>query len=453
MTDEIQKTENKMTDTPTGKLLFMMSWPAILSMIIQAMYNIVDTIFVSYVGEQAVAAVTYIFPINMLMISFAVGTGVGINSLISRRLGARRYDEANDAASHGYMLGVCNWIAFALFGIFFAGAFVRLFTQTPYIVENATLYLRITSIGCLFIMIQVINEKLLQATGNMILPMVCSLTGGIMNIILDPLFIFGIGPFPEMGVTGAAVATVLGQLLSFILGTALVFGREHAVKITFKGFRPKKTILKDIYGVAAPAILMQAIGSVMNFGMNMIIGKISETAIAVFGVYFRLQSFIFMPVIGINQGSLPILGFNYGARNKERFMSTYKKSILAAFIIMGIGFIIFQLFPRELLSIFNASDEMYEIGEHALRLISICFIPAAYGVTTSNVFQATGHGTLSLWSSLIRQLVGILPLAFILTRYYGLDGAWASFALAEVLGTIYLISAFIWLYKKEIRDL
>ena len=453
MTDQIKKTENKMTDTPTGKLLLMMSWPAILSMVIHAMYNIVDTIFVSYVGEQAVASVTYIFPVNMLMVSFAVGTGVGINSLIARRLGARRYDEANKAATHGYMLGTCNWLLFALFGLFFAHAFISIFTHTPYILENASIYLRITTIGSLFIMIQVTNEKMLQATGNMILPMICSLTGGIANIILDPLFIFGIGPFPEMGVTGAAVATVLGQFISFVLGCLLVFCREHAVKVTFRGFRPEKQIIKDIYSVGAPAILMQAIGSVMNFGMNMIIGRISETGIAVFGVYFRLQSFVFMPVIGINQGSLPILGFNFGARNKERFLSTYKWSILFAMIIMFAGFLVFQLFPRQLLSIFNATDEMYEIGVSALRLISICFIPAAYGITTSNVFQATGHGTLSLWSSLIRQLVGILPLAFILTRFYGLNGAWASFALAEILGTLYLILVFIWLYKKEIRDL
>ena len=453
MSDKITAHQNLMLDTPIGRLLFKMSWPAILSMLIQACYNIVDTIFVAYVGEQAVAAVTYIFPINMLQIAVGVGTGVGINSLISRRLGAKRLEEANLAASNGYFLAVCSWAAFAIFGIFFAGAFMNTMTETPYILENGSIYLRITCICSFFILVQVTNEKIMQATGNMVVPMLCSLIGAITNIALDPLFIFGIGPFPEMGVTGAAVATVIGQCVSFIIGSIYVFKNDHAVKISFKGFKPNGSIIKDIYAVGAPAMIMQAIGSVMGFGMNLIVGNISETGVAVLGIYQRLQSFVFMPCFGLTQGLLPILGFSFGAKNKKRFMSAYKRALTVALIIMGVGFICFQLFAHQLLQIFNATDEMYEIGVGALRIISICFIPAAYGIATSTTFQATGHGVLSMIASIIRQLAGILPIAFILSKFMGLTGAWLGFPLAEILGTAYIIGAYIWHYKKEIRDL
>ncbi len=453
MSQEVKMSENKMGTMPVGKLLLNMSWPAILSMLIQALYNIVDTMFVSFINEQAIAAVTYIFPISMLMIAFSVGTGVGINSLIARRLGARRFDEANDAASHGFRLSFFNWAIFAIFGLFFAKMFMEAFTETPYIIENGTAYLQVTTIGSLFLMVQVTNEKILQSTGNMIMPMICSLAGAVTNVILDPCFIFGIWIFPEMGVTGAAVATVIGQAVSMTLGLFLLFGKNHAVTIKFKGFKFKGEIIRDIYAVGLPAIIMQAIGSVLMFGLNAILGAISETGIAVLGVYQRLQSFVFMPVFGLTQGALPILGFNFGARNKERFIHTYKLALRVALIIMGAGFIFFQLFPETLLSIFNATEQMYEIGSKALRIISICFIPAAYGITTSTVFQATGHGVLSLWSSLIRQLVGALPAAFILSRFIGMTGIWAAFPIAEVLGTGYVICAFIWLYKREIKNM
>lgn len=453
MSEEVKISENKMGVMPVGKLLFNMSWPAILSMLIQALYNIVDTMFVSFINEQAIAAVTYIFPINMLMIAFSVGTGVGINSLIARRLGARRFDEADDAASHGFRLSFFNWVVFAIFGLFFAEAFLNAFTQTPYIVENGAAYLRVTTIGSLFLMVQVTNEKILQSTGNMIMPMICSLAGAVTNVILDPCFIFGLWIFPEMGVTGAAVATVIGQAVSMVLGLFLLFGKDHAVTIRFRGFRFKGEIIRDIYAVGLPAIIMQAIGSVMLFGLNAILGAISETGVAVLGVYQRLQSFVFMPVFGLTQGALPILGYNFGARNKERFTHTYKLALRVALIIMGAGLVCFQLFPDVLLSIFNATDQMYEIGDKALRIISVCFVPAAYGITTSTVFQATGHGILSLWSSLIRQLIGALPAAFILSRFIGMTGVWVAFPIAEVLGTCYVICAFVWLYRREIKTM
>lgn len=447
--------ENKMGTMPVRKLIITMSWPAVISMLIQAMYNVVDSFFVSRIGEEALAAITYIFPVQMVMMSCAIGTGVGINSLISRRLGARKTDEADLAASHGYRLAFFSWAGFALAGIFLSRPLMSVMTDTPYIVEEGTKYMSIVLIGSLFVFVQIISEKILQATGNMIFPMICSMTGAFTNIILDPLFIFGIGPFPQMGVTGAAVATVMGQFLSMCLGQYLLFGKKHPVKVKLRGWKWQGRIAKDIYAVGFPAILMQCIGSVMQFGMNMILNSFTETAVAVMGVYGRLQSFIFMPVFGLNQGVLPILGYNYGAKDKKRLMDTYRTGFAFAFTIMGIGLVVFQLFPHELLSIFNAqgSQEMYDIGVPALRAISWCFLPASYGIMTSSVFQGTGHGFLSLWASLIRQLVGILPIAFALGYIFGLRMVWYAFPLAEIIGTAYLIIAFISLYKRDLKNL
>lgn len=446
---------NKMGTMPVGKLIVTMSWPAVVSMLIQAMYNVVDSFFVSRISEEALAAITYIFPVQMVMMSTAIGTGVGINSLISRRLGARRLEEANLAASHGYRLAFFSWAFFALAGIFASKPLMQVMTDTPYIVEEGTKYMTIVLVGSLFVFVQIISEKILQATGNMIFPMLCSMTGAVTNIIFDPLLIFGIGPFPEMGVTGAAVATVTGQLFSMILGQYLLFGKKHPVKVRLRGWKWQSRIVKDIYAVGFPAILMQCIASVMQFGMNMILNSFTETAVAIMGVYGRLQSFIFMPVFGLNQGVLPILGFNYGAKNKKRFMDAYKKGFIIAFTIMALGLIVFQLFPHQLLAIFNTqgNEMMYTIGVPAFRAISLCFIPASYGIMTSCVFQASGHGFLSLWSSLIRQLVGILPIAYIAGKMFGLQAVWYSFPLAEILGTAYLIIAFINLYKKDLKHL
>ena len=452
---EKKPTHNKMGEMPVGRLIINMSWPAILSMLIQAFYNVVDSFFVSRLGEEALAALTYVNPIQFLIISFGVGTGVGINSLISRRLGAGRLEEANMAACHGYRLSFFNWGLFALIGLFFAKPIMDLMSDNPYIIESGVIYMQIITIGCVFVMVQISTEKILQATGNMKLPMFCSLVGAITNIILDPILIFGYGPFPEMGVAGAAIATVFGQFLSMCLGQYLLFAKEHSVKVRLKGWKFDKQIVKDIYAVGAPSILMQSIGSVMQFGMNMILGSLTETAVAVMGVYGRLQSFVFMPVFGMNQGVMPIMGYNFGARNRKRLMETYKKGFLIALSIMSIGLVIFQLFPSQLLSIFNAqgSQSMYDIGIPALRAISWCFIPASFGIMTSSIFQATGHGFISLWASLIRQLVGILPLAWILAKVGGITLVWYSFPLAEILGTAFLIIMLVHIYKNEIKRL
>lgn len=446
---------NKMGEMPVGRLILNMSWPAVLSMLIQAFYNVVDSYFVSLISEQALAAVTYIFPVQLLIISVGVGTGVGINSLISRRLGAQRFEEADLAASHGYRLSFFNWMFFALIGIFLSGPVMHLMSDTPYIVESGISYMRIITIGSLFVMIQVSTEKILQATGNMMLPMICGILGAVTNIIFDPILIFGLGPFPELGVSGAAIATVFGQLLSMCLGQVLLFRGKHHVKVRLRGWKVQKSIIKDIYAVAFPAMLMQSMASVMQFGMNYILGGINETAVAVLGVYGRLQSFIFLPVFGLNQGVLPIMGYNYGAKDRKRLMETYRKGFGTAFVIMSAGLIIFQMFPGQLLAIFNShnSQAMYEIGIPALRTISFCFLPAAFGIMTSSIFQAIGHGFASLWGSLLRQLIGILPLAWIFARIAGLSLVWYSFPLAEVIGTIYFAIALRFVYNREIKGL
>ncbi len=451
MSEEIR--ENKMGTMPIGKLIVTMSWPAILSMLIQALYNIVDSIFVSMISEQALAAVTYIFPVQMLLIAVGVGTGVGINSLISRRLGARRFEEANMAASCGYRLSFFNWAGFALVGLLFSGLYMSFFSSTPYVMESGAVYMRIITIGSLFVFVEVSTEKILQATGNMLFPMVCSVAGAAVNIGMDPVLIFGVGPFPEMGVAGAAIATIIGQLVSMIMGQYLLFKKDHQVVVKVRGFKMESAILRDIYAVGLPAILMQAMMSILQFGLNAILAGLSETAVAVNGIYGRLQSFIFMPVFGLNQGTLPIMGYNYGARNKKRLMQAFKVGFWIAFVIMLVGLILFQTFPKQFLSMFNASEGMYGIGIPALRTISICFLPASFGILASSFFQATGHGIMSFWGSLIRQLVGILPLAWILARIGGLDLVWWAFPLAEILGFVYCIITMRYIYKKDIAKL
>ncbi|MCB6993692.1 MATE family efflux transporter [bacterium 210820-DFI.6.37] len=448
-----QLRENKMGTMPIGRLIATMSWPAILSMLIQALYNIVDSIFVSMISEQALAAVTYIYPVQMLLVAVGVGTGVGINSLISRRLGAKRFEEADLAASHGYRISFFNWIGFALIGLLLSDIYMKFFSDTSYILENGAAYMRIITIGSVFVLVEVTTEKILQATGNMLFPMLCSIAGAVTNVILDPLLIFGVGPFPRMGVTGAAVATILGQLVGMILGQYLLFSKEHQVKVKVRGFKMNSCIIRDIYSVGLPAILMQAMLSILQFGLNAILAGLSETAVAVNGVYGRLQSFIFMPVFGLNQGALPIMGYNYGARDKVRLMKAFKVGFGVAFTIMAIGLILFQLFPRQFLSLFNASEAMYEIGTPAFHIISLCFLPASFGILASAFFQATGHGVLSLWASLIRQMIGILPLAWILARAGGLPAVWYAFPIAEVIGVLYSIIAMRYIYKKEIAKL
>lgn len=438
---------------PVNKLLINMSWPAMLSMLVQACYNIVDSIFVAQVGEKALTAVTLAFPMQMLVVSVGVGTGIGINSLISRRLGAKFFDEANMAASMGMKLAVFSWVVFAIIGLTCSEPFMSLFSDDAYITEAGTRYLTICLSLCLFGLFQMTSEKILQATGNMFYPMLCTFFGAGVNIILDPIFIFGLLGVPRLEVTGAAIATVIGQTCGGTLAMIILFKKSHILKIKIRGTGIDRGTIKNIYAVGAPSIIMQTLLSVMHVFFNGILAGLSLTAVAVMGVYGRLQSFVFMPVFGINQGSLPIFGYNYGAKNKKRFKDAYKGALIMASTIMAAGLVVFQLFPHQLLSLFSATPEMYEMGEMALRRISICFLPAAIGIVSSGVFQATGHGFISLFGSLIRQFIGILPIAFIMSRTVGLEGVWWSFAMAEVLGLTYILIMTKRLFKKQINTL
>ena len=448
-------TENKMGYMPIRPLMISMSLPAIISMTINALYNIVDSYFVARISEDALTAVSIIMPLQLMIIAVGVGTGVGINSLISRRLGARRQEDADKAATTGILLGVCNWLVFMLVGLLLPGAFVSAYAKPgTYIYEAATQYLMIVFCGSFFIFVQVNMEKILQATGNMKAPMICSMSGAITNVILDPIMIFGLLGFPKLGVVGAAIATVIGQVVGFTIGVCILFGgKNHLVNIRFKGFRPEKRIIKEIYQVALPSIIMQSIASVMNVLYNMILVAYSTTAVAVLGVYFKIQSFVFMPVFGLNQGVLPIIGFNYGARNKERVKEARKEGIRLALFFMVIGLILFQTIPDKLLLIFDASPKMLEYGVPALRIISLNFIPAAFGIMNGTVFQATGHGVYSLICSFIRQLVGIVPFAYLLAKIGGVTLSWFSFPIGEVLGLIYSFAMLNKLMKNEIDAL
>lgn len=454
MEEKIELHDNKMGTMPIKKLLMSMALPAILSMTINALYNVVDSIFVSRISEDALTAVSIVNPIQLMIIALSVGSGVGINSLISRRLGAKNQEEADKAASTSIRIGLFNYLIFLVIGLFFTGVFVSGYAEKgTYIYEAACQYFFIVCVGSLFINIQVVLEKVLQSTGNMVAPMLCSLTGAIVNIVLDPILIFGLLGMPEMGIAGAALATVAGQFCGMMVGITIVLKGEHLVTIKIRGFKLDWQIVKDIYKVGLPSIVMQSIGSIMIIFYNMILVAYSTTAVAVLGVYFKIQSFVFMPVFGLNQGAMPIMGYNYGARNRERLMTTYKEAFKVAIVVMTLGTILFQIFPKELLLLFDASDEMLEIGVPALRLISICFIPASFGIITGTLFQGTGHGMLSLYASLIRQLFGILPLAFILIRIGGVTLSWMAFPLAEILGVTYSALVFRWLYKKEISKL
>ena len=341
-----------------------------------------------------------------------------------------------------------------MIGVFFAKPFISGYAEEgTFIFESACQYLQIVCIGSLFLNIQVVLEKVLQSTGNMVAPMKCSLTGAIVNVILDPILIFGLFGMPQMGVAGAALATIIGQMCGMIMGVSIVLRGEHLVNIKIRGFKMDWKIVADIYKVGLPSIVMQSIASVMIIFYNMILVAYSTTAVAVLGVYFRIQSFVFMPVFGLNQGAMPILGYNYGAKNKDRLMKTYKEAFKVALIVMAAGTLLFQAIPAQLLLIFDASEEMLRIGVPALRLISLCFIPAAFGIITGTLFQGTGHGVLSLYASVIRQLVGILPLAYLLIKIGGVTLSWLAFPLAEILGLIYSAIMLRWLYKKEISKL
>lgn len=444
--------QNKMGTAPVFPLILSMSLPAMFSMLVQALYNVVDSYFVAKISENALTAVSLAFPIQNLLIAVGVGTAVGINSLISRRLGENRRADADSAATHGIVLGVFNWVLFAIFGLFCSRLFFTAFTGTQEVIEMGQQYMSIVCIFSFGIFVEVNIEKTLQATGNMIWPMVFQLIGAVTNIILDPIFIFGMFGMPKMGVAGAAIATVAGQILAMVVSIVVIFIKEHEVTIHFRGFHMDWSTVKNIYSVGFPAIIMQSIGSVMVMGMNAILIAFTETAVAFFGVYFKLQSFVFMPVFGLTQGIMPIIGFNYGARKKSRLMSTIRIGSIIALVIMGCGMLLFWAVPGQLLLIFNASQNMLEIGVPALQTISLCFMPAAMGILFSTVFQAVGRGVSSLIISVLRQLVVLLPAAFLLSQI-GLRPIWYAFPIAEIASLLASIFLFTRLYRNTLKTL
>ena len=427
-----QPRENKMGYMPINKLLLSMAVPMMISMLVQAMYNVVDSVFVSYVGEDALTAVSLAFPIQNLMISIAVGTSVGVNALLSKSLGEKRQDAANRAADNGLFLALLGTVAFMLFGAFCSGPFFASQTKDPQILRYGTEYLSVVCVFCFGMFFQVMLDKILISTGKTMLTMFTQGLGAIFNIIFDPLFIFGIGPFPKMGVTGAAVATVLGQITAMALSLFFNLKKNPEVQLTLRGFRPHLPTIQRIYAVGVPSILMSSIGSVMTLAINNILMAFSSTATAVFGVYFKLQSFVFMPVFGLNNGMVPIISYNYGARNKARVKATFRYAVIYATTIMLVGLAIFQLLPNQLLNIFNASDEMLRIGDVALRVISPSFLFAGAAIVASSMFQALGNGVFSLIVSVGRQLVVLVPVAYLLSLAGRLELVWWAFPIAEI---------------------
>ena len=425
--------ENKMGVQPVGRLLAGMAIPMMISMLVQALYNVVDSVFVSRISENAFNAVGLAFPLQNLMIAVGAGTAVGINALLSRSLGEKKQDMADRAAGTGIFLSLCSAVVFALIGIFLSRPFFMAQAKTvPEIVEMGTAYTRICLGLSVGLFCQFCFERLLQSTGRTMLSMVTQLIGAVINIILDPVFIFGLCGMPKMGVTGAAVATVLGQFVGALLAILLNLKYNPDIRIRLRLIRWDKPVVREIYRVGVPSIVMQSIGSVMTFGMNKILFVFTPTATAVFGAYFKIQSFIFMPVFGLNNGILPIISYNYGAARMDRVKRTVRLTICTAVCIMTVGFAVFQLAPATLLTLFDASAEMTAIGVPALRIISISFLLAGFCIIAGSVCQAIGNPLYSMMVSICRQLVVLLPAAWLLAQSGRLELVWWSFPIAEI---------------------
>ena len=434
--------ENKMGTMPIGKLLFNMSLPMMISMLVQALYNIVDSIFVAKLSENALTAVSLAFPLQTLLIAVGTGTGVGMNALLSKSLGEKNFKKANATASNAAVLYFFSYLVFFILGFTIVRPFYasQIGNADQEIMELGIEYLSTVMIFSFGLLAQVFFEHLLTSTGRTIFSMTSQLTGAITNIILDPILIFGLLGAPKMGVTGAAVATVIGQCVAALVAGFCNHRYNHDVKLKFHGFRLDFHIIGTIYAVGIPTIIMQSIGSVMTYCMNRILIEFSSTATAVFGVYFKLQSFFFMPVFGLNNGITPIIAYNYGAGQRKRMLKTIKLSMLVAFCLTFIGFLCFEGIPQILLGMFNASDEMLTIGVPALRIIGIHYLIAWFCIVSGTVFQALGKAFFSMIVSIMRQLFVLIPAAYILAKLGGLHVVWWSFPIAEVISL--MVSSF-----------
>lgn len=435
--------ENKMGVMPVGRLLVSMSVPMMLSMLVQALYNIVDSIFVARVSENALTAVSLAFPMQTLMVALAGGTGVGVNALLSKSLGEKNQKQVNDAARNGVFLAAISYLVFLIVGLFIVKPFYFAQTDDTEIITYGIDYLTVVCCFSFGSFAQFIFERLLQSTGKTFYTMITQLVGAVINLILDPIMIFGLFGFPRLEAAGAAIATVIGQIAAGTLACILNIRKNHEIHLNFKGFRPSAHIIGIIYKVGVPSIIMQSIGSVMTFCMNQILIAFTTTATAVFGVYFKLQSFIFMPVFGLNNGMVPIIAYNYGAKRKDRMMKTYRLSIVIAVAIMLIGTLVFLAIPDKLFLLFDASEHMLSMGIPALRIICLSFPVAAYCIVTGSLFQALGNAVYSMLNSICRQLLVLLPVAYLLAQLGNVNYVWWSFPIAEIssatLTTIFLL--------------
>lgn len=445
--------ENKMGTMPVNKLLLSMSLPMMISMLVQALYNIVDSIFVSRIDENALTAVSLAFPIQSLMIALGAGTGVGINALLSRSLGEKDYKKADKAANNGVFVSIICYFIFIIIGIFVTHPFYVSQTNDAQIIAYGKEYLTVVCCGSIGLYMQFVFERLLQSTGKTFYTMITQMVGAIINIILDPILIFGMFGMPKMGVTGAAVATIFGQIIAAILAIYINLKKNTEIKLGIKGFRPDMHVIGQIYQVGAPSIIMQSIGSVMTYGMNRILMNFTSTAAAVFGVYFKLQSFIFMPVFGLNNGMVPIIAYNYGAGKKDRLIKTLKLSIVYAMILMVIGFLVFQIFPAQLFMLFDASETMLSIGIPALRAISVSFLLAGFCIICGSMFQSLGNGVYSMVVSVARQLVVLLPVAYLLSLTGNVNYVWWAFPIAELMSVALTVFFLIRINKKIISHI
>lgn len=440
---------------PVNRLVWNMSFPMMVSMLVQALYNIVDSVFVARVSEDALTAVSLAFPLQTLLIAVGAGTGVGINAILSKSLGEKNFKKANDTALNGGFLYIVSYLLFLILGFVVAKPFYasQLKGSSPAIFDMGVQYLSIVMIFSLGIFGQFFFERLLTSTGKTIFSMISQLAGAITNIILDPILIFGMFGLPRMGVAGAAVATVVGQCVAAIVACVCNAKFNREINLSLKGFRLSKTLIGNIYMVGIPSIIMQSIGSVMVYCMNKILIDFSSTAAAVFGVYFKLQSFFFMPVFGLNNGITPIIAYSYGAQQRKRMIKTIRISMGIAFGLLLFGFAGFELVPQVLLKMFDASEEMMEIGCRALRTIGFHFLIAWFCIIAGTVFQALGKAVYSMIVSIMRQLVVLVPAAYILARVGGLDAVWWSFPIAELMSLVVSACCLLSIYKKIIRPL
>ena len=445
--------ENKMGVMPVGKLLANMAIPMILSMLVQALYNVVDSIYVSQISESAVTALSLAFPVQNLQIGFAVGIGVGVNSLLSKSLGERNQEAANRTAGNGMVLMMIVAVAFMLFGIFGTRPYYEMQSDVTETVENGIAYSRICCIFTLGIFIEILGERLLQATGRTFHTMITQGAGAIINIILDPIFIHGKFGIPAMGITGAAIATVTGQWIAALL--ALYFNFRHNPEVQFgrRYFKLHGQTVKTILTVGIPSIVMNGIGSFMNFGMNQILQGFTETATSVFGIYFKLQSFFFMPLFGLNNATISIVAFNYGARKPQRIVKTLKIAVSSALILMTTGLLVFQFAPNLLLGMFNPSPDFLIMGRAALRTISLSFPVAAVCIAVGACYQALGNGIYSTITSICRQLVVLLPVAYLMSLTGNVNNVWWAYPIAEIFSGLLTVYFFLRIYRQKIKPL